>query len=303
MSWGETPPGPLVLEPQDSPDHPLAAWFQTWRGDRQAARERYLAGLGGRAVRRSRAVVTIVHNEPVFLPVWLGYYSRFFEPSDIYVLDNDTTDGSTGDDSGYVRIPVTRDEVDHTWMVRTIEALQHELLDRYDAVLVTDVDELVSPVPEWGDLGEYIDLLDEEWVNCLGYEILHQPDEPPLDLARPILDQRGSWFPNDGYNKACLATEPVVWRPGFHGREDYGYNIDPDLRMVHLHRMDHGICRERHMTRKRRRWADHDLRFDWASHNRITEEQEFDRWFYEDSCFEYVQINLEPIRRSWRGVF
>jgi hypothetical protein len=188
-------------------------------------------------------------------------------------------------------------------MVRTIEGLQHELLDRYDAVLVTDVDELVSPVPEWGDLGHYIDLLDEEWVNCLGYEILHQPDEPALDLARPVTEQRGFWFPNDGYNKACLATEPSVWRPGFHGRDDFGFNIDPDLRMVHLHRMDYGVCRQRHLTRIRRRWADHDDRFGWATHNRITDEKEFERWFYEDSCFEYVQIKLEPIRRTWRGVF
>ena len=51
--------------------------------------------LPWRRLRKRRAVVTIVHNEPVFLPIWLGYYSRFFAAEDIYVLDNESTDGST----------------------------------------------------------------------------------------------------------------------------------------------------------------------------------------------------------------
>ena len=37
-------------------------------------------------------------------------------------------------------------------MVSTIERHQHELLERYDVVLVTDVDEIVAPDPEWGTL-------------------------------------------------------------------------------------------------------------------------------------------------------
>ena len=66
-------------------------------------------------------------------------------------------------------------------MVRTLEAHQHELLERYDMVLTIDVDEIVRPNPEWGTLGQYLDRFDEEWVNCLGYEILHLKDrEGPL---------------------------------------------------------------------------------------------------------------------------
>ena len=47
----------------------------------------------------------MVYNEAVFLPIWLRYYSRFFAPDDIYVLDHESTDGSTSG-SGFVRIPV-----------------------------------------------------------------------------------------------------------------------------------------------------------------------------------------------------
>jgi hypothetical protein len=296
----EMPAGPVVLEPQDSPGHPLAPWFA---GAREARRRHYASRAGAAPRARTRALITMVHNEAVFLPIWLRYYGRFFAPEDIYVLDNETTDGSTERD-GFVRIPVEHDTVDHTWMVRTIEGLQHELLQRYDVVLVTDVDEIVAPVPEWGTLGEYLDRFDEEWVNCLGYELLHLPErEPALRLDRPVLDQRGHWFFNDGYDKAALATIPLTWKPGFHGRADQHFNLDPDLRLIHLHRMDHGICRERHRVRKRKPWAQEDADKGWAAHNQISEDAEFDRWFAQDSCFPGVEIKPERIPASWRGLF
>jgi len=258
---------------------------------------------------RRRAVITMVHNESVFLPIWLRYYSRFFAAEDIYVLDNDSTDGST-DRDGFVRIPVSHGRVDHTWMVRTIEAQQRELLSSYDVVLVTDVDELITPTPEWGTLDEYIDRFDEDYVKCVGYEILHLIDrEDPYDPRRPILDQRGYWFANSAYDKPALTSTPVTWEPGFHRLEDERYldgsHWDPDLRLIHLHRMDFDICRERHGVRRDRAWNALDVDQDWASYNRTTEEGKFERWFYEDSGFERegIRIVLERIPESWRGLF
>jgi hypothetical protein len=286
----------LVLEPHDSPEHPLAPWFSNMR------QYRGWVYADKRPRPRSRAVVTMVHNEPVFLPIWLRYYSRFFQPEDIYVLDNESTDGST-ERGGFVRIPVANDTVDHAWMAQTLGELQGELLDRYDVVLVSDVDEIVAPVPEWGTLGDYIDRFEEAYVNCLGYELLHRPDlEPPLDLERPVLDQRSWWFINDGYDKAALVTEPIARTPGLHPRTDGEFNPDPDLRLIHLHRMDYGLCLERHRTRRRKRWGERDASEGWALHNRIVDEAEFPRWFSEDSSFEGHAITPERIRPSWRGL-
>jgi hypothetical protein len=277
----------------------MAAWFDDIRGTRikhYASRER------AELPRRSRALITMVHNEPVFLPIWLDYYSRFFDPQDIYVFDNESDDAST-EREGFVRIPVRHGRVDHTWMLRTIQDLQHELLGRYDVVLVTDVDEIVAPNPGWGTLGRYLDRFDEDWVNCLGYELLHVRDEePPLRLDRPIFAQRHHWYFNDAYNKAALASVPMEWTPGFHGRTDGSYNLDPDLRMIHLHRMDYGICLERHRIRSRRRWARRDARRGWAGHNRIVDEAEFERWFYEDAYFERFEVKPEKIPEAWRGL-
>lgn len=297
--WPAEPPGELVGEIHTDPGHPREEFFEPWR---EARRRRY-AGAGTPAP-KSRAVVTMVHDEATFLPIWLRYYSRFFAPGDIYVLDNDTADGST-DSDGFVRVRADSDRVDHTWMVETLAGFQHELIDRYDAVLVTDVDEIVAPDPRWGDLGRYIDRLDEEFVNALGYEVLHLPDrEPPLDPSRPILAQRAYWFANDAYDKPLLAMVPMDWVPGFHSTRDGRHNEDPDLRLIHLHRMDYEICRSRHAGRATRTWNREDLDRRWAEYNRIAEGSAFETWFHTETGFERegIHMALERIPEHWRGV-
>lgn len=297
--WPAEPAGELVAEIHADPGHPREEFFEPWREHR---RRRYAAA--GTPARKRRAVVTMVHDEAVFLPIWLRYYSRFFAPEDVYVLDNDTIDGST-DGPGFVRIPAAGGRVDHVWMVETLAAFQHELIGSYDAVLVTDVDEIVAPDPRWGDLGRYIDRVDEEFVNALGYEVMHLPDrEPALDPSRPVLAQRAYWFANDAYDKPLLATVPMEWVPGFHSSLDGRHNEDPDLRLIHLHRMDYEICRSRHAARATRVWDPHDLSRRWAAYNRISEGAEFRAWFHADSGFEDegIHIALERIPEHWRTV-
>lgn len=283
------------------PTHPLADHFQDIRRYR-----RFLARQRPAVTRpRTRALLTMVYNEAVYLPIWLRYYSRFFASRDIYVLDNETTDGSTHR-RGFQRIGVSHDTVDHEWMVRTIEHYQRELLTRYDVVVVTDVDEIIVVGPGRGDLGSYLDWFDEEWVNCLGYELIHMKDrEPALRLDRPILRQRHYWYVNGAYDKAAIATVPMDWKPGFHGRADNQTNADPDLLLVHLHRMDFELCRQRHLVRTNKRWADEDAHRRWASHNQVIGD-DFERWFYGSTGFEGFggyEIRPELIPEVWRGTF
>jgi hypothetical protein len=297
MTRSSLPAGVRVPEPRAEVAHEKAPLFENLR----RARGKHRAS--SRGSRKRRAALTIVRNEPVFFPIWLDYYSRFFAPEDIYVLDHETSDGSTSG-GGYVRIPVSHETVDHTWMVRTIEQRQQELLHGYDVVLVTDVDEIVAPRPEFGTLGDYIDTFEEEFVNCLGYELIHLVDrEGPFDPDRKVLDQRGYWFANDIYDKPALTTEPLTWQPGFHRTADGRMRPEPDLYLIHLHRMDFEICLARHRFRGSRAWNVRDVAKGWASHNRITEEADFARWFYEDSCAEWTEIVVEPIPAAWRGIF
>lgn len=247
--------------------------------------------------------MTMVRDEPVFLPIWLRYYSRFFEPEDIYVLDHDTTDGST-ERGGFIRLPVEHPTVDHAWRVRAVEEQQRRLLERYDVVLAVDVDEIVTPDPDWGTLGDYLAGFQEAYVNCLGYEIIHLRDrESPLRPELPIMKQRGFWFAAEGYDKPVLATEPLSWTPGFHSRTDKRWNLDPDLRLIHLHRVDYEICRARHRAWRDREWSKQDLSKGWAAHNRIADDEEFDRWFHTAAGADgSAELVIERIPERWRTV-
>ena len=63
-------------------------------------------------------------------------------------------------------------------------------------------------------------------------------------------------------------------------------SIDPDLRLIHLHRMDYGICLRTPCTRSGAAGTSSTSAARGRGTTGSPTRQEFDRWFYEDSCFE-----------------
>ena len=245
-----------------------------------------------------------MRDEAEMLPIWLGYYSRFFAADDIYVIDHDTQDGSTAG-PGFHRIPVTNPTYDVTWLLEQVRCVQHELVARYDTVVVCDVDEIIAPDPASAtpDLGAYLDRFDEDFISCVGYEVLHRPEhEPPIDLGAPLLAQRGSWFRNPIYDKPLIASEPMDWTPGCHRRADGMNNYDPDLRLIHLHRMDVERCFERHLRMAALTHARRDIEAGRGWHNRIVARADFDRWFHDERSDGEAPMELEPIEPRWHTV-
>jgi predicted O-methyltransferase YrrM len=252
---------------------------------------------------RNVAVLTSVADESFFLPIWMRYYSRFVEPEHLYVLDHDSTDGST-DGEGFVRVPIHNPMTDWAWLRDIVQAEQHRLLERYRAVLYTDVDEIVVPDPAYGNLGRYLDEFKDEFVTCRGWEVLHDPQcEPPLDPAAPILAQRHWWFRNTAYDKPLLARVPMSWLGGFHGRTDGVVNDDPRLFLVHLHRVDYEHCLHRHHQRVSRPWKPDQLANGWGYQERIIEPEAFARWFFTDASGSGGSVQRQPIPTRWRHAF
>jgi hypothetical protein len=68
--------------------------------------------------------------------------------------------------------------------------------------------------------------------------------------------------------------------------------------------MDYAICLDRNRARLSREVEESDVATGRSYQNRIVEEVAFERWFYEDSCFEEmgVHIDPEPIPDQWRGL-
>lgn len=286
----------VVPEVHADANNSLQDWFDNFRQERAAERIEPKE-------RRSRAIITMVHNEAVFFPIWLAYYSRFFRPEEIFVLDHDSTDGST-EGEGFTRIPTHREQFSNEWQVETVQHLQRKLLETHDVVVVVDVDELIVPDPSTGDLGNYIQGFNEPFVSCMGYEVVHLPDrEAPFDPERPVLEQRHYWSENSVYNKSAITTEPAEWVPGFHRRVDLHFRGDPDLRLIHLHRVDYDLCLARHRRWSDREWDREDLGEGWGGHNLISGGDEFDTWFFTNSGFDRFKLRLEEIPDEWRKVF
>lgn len=198
------------------------------------------------------AVFTIVKNENYFLPIWLKHYKKYFNNDDIYVLDHQSTDGSTEDLDVNVELIINELAFDHQWLVDTVQNFQIKLLEEYESVLFAESDELVYTLDK--PLNKVIDefLLDNLCIlqTCTTKEVMENIGvEKELEFGDEIFKHRNQWFDNPIYHKSLLSKVPLKWVWGFHfiknGTPDKKY----DLQMVHLHRCDFNLMLQRHKER------------------------------------------------------
>jgi Glycosyl transferase family 2 len=232
---------------------------------------------------RRRAAFTIVHNEALWLGLWLAHYRRFFDADDLFVLDHGSTDHSTSDLAGACHVvPVHREAAfDHHWLKTVVEDFQAFLLRSYDLVLFAEVDEFIVADPiRYSGLDAYLDALDRPAARCLGFNVVHQPDEPPLRFDEPPLRQRRYWHASLEYSKRLISRIPLRWSDGFHLEFNAPDDApDPSLLLVHLHRADYDTCLARHTASAARDWNQADVDGAAGAQNRIADPQAFDEWF------------------------
>ncbi|CAF4547074.1 unnamed protein product, partial [Rotaria sp. Silwood2] len=170
------------------------------------------------------AVLTICRNEPGYLPIWLKYYRRYFAGDDIYILDNDSDDGSTSNLSVNVIRVHSEKYFDHYWLVGTVQNYTRNLLESgYKYVLFCEIDEIVVPDPAKYPLGliDYINRTKLMVVRVKAYNIRHNVDlEPKLKLNESILQQRRYWMRQANYDKPLLTNIALHWVPGFHSCQE-----------------------------------------------------------------------------------
>jgi len=203
-------------------------------------------------MKKKCAVFTIVKNENYFLPIWLKHYKKYFNNSDIYVLDHQSNDGSTNNlDVNVIRIDYKL-AFDHHWLVQTVQQQQTKLLEEYESVLFAEVDEIIYTVNE--PLNIIIDkFLNDEKVHvqtCTNRELVQNLEmELPLNNYDLILEKRNYWIVDLLYNKTLLSKVPLNWSLGFHYSNNYPTNYTYDLRMLHLHRFDFEMMYKRNIHR------------------------------------------------------
>lgn len=185
------------------------------------------------------AAITFCRDEGRMLPLWIKYYGGQFGTDNLYVVDDNSEDGSTDDlPCDVLHIPPIRGGKFNSTRLAMVSNLGRSLLQLYDVVLFCDTDEFIVPDPDrWPGLKEYIEAKTDDGINAvgsMGFNVVHQVGvEPPLDLAQPLIGQRqlAKFLPL--MCKPAIKWVPENWSMGTHGVRT-PYAVDPDLWMFHM---------------------------------------------------------------------
>jgi len=237
--------------------------------------------------KRKCAIFVMVKNENIFMPIWLKYYSRYIDGNDIYIFDHRSIDGSVDRcKKEYVFNTIQLNyplSFDHHWFKFVADSVQKKLLCHYEYVIFTDIDEIILPdVNKYKGLDEYIQKLNTDYVRCLGYDLIHLPykNEQPYNATQTVLSQRKFWYHTRWYNKTLISRRPLNWEIGFHEVRDLNVEVDRDLMLIHLHKLDFDMCWRTCFERARLKWPHEDVINNRGWQNRITDIDRF-RDYYE----------------------
>ena len=168
------------------------------------------------------AIVTMVYNEPCFLPVWLRHYTAQAPARHCYVVDHGSSDGSTEASrlpAGLNLVRIPRSPQDDARRCRFISQFCASLLVWYESVIYVDVDEILVADPALhASLADYASgCAEQSVISAIGLDVVHRPaDEPALDWGREVSLQR-SWLRfSSSMCKPVLIRRSVCWAPGFH---------------------------------------------------------------------------------------
>lgn len=194
------------------------------------------------------AIFTTAYNEGVMLRVWIDFYSRYVPKRHLYVIDH-------GGDAAHVDpyrdevnvVSIPGGELDHYNIATYCGFFQRFLLTKYGFVLHAHADEMLVFDGPPQTLVEHLAAQPPRTIlkPAHAYDLLHDfRSEAPIDLARPITQQRRSLLPAPQYHKPLLASAPVTWFTGCHECVEPS-SLDPRLWLVHLRDMDLGHSIER----------------------------------------------------------
>ena len=185
------------------------------------------------------AAITFCRDEGRMLPLWIRYYGSQFGVENLYVVDDNSEDGSTDAlPCDVLHIPPIRGGKFNSTRMAMVGNLGRSLLELYDVVMFCDTDEFIVPDPAvWPGLRQYVEARSDENLNAvgsLGFNVVHNVGvEPALDLDAPLLGQRqlAKFLPL--MCKPAIKWVPAHWSDGTHGVRT-PYEVDPELWMFHM---------------------------------------------------------------------
>jgi len=178
---------------------------------------------------------TFARNEPIRLPIWLNHYRQFITDEDIYVIDQNTTDGSTSNLTCNVINEPHEGVFDHAWLRQMLTRNLKELLKKYHIVVLNECDELMVTHNN-ENLKDYLIKTYKQQPLKNGttslFDVLQVDNEQDYVLGDKISKIRNYLYKWTGALKHTIHTSCSKELPnGFHS--GYG-NFDSNLSTIHI---------------------------------------------------------------------
>lgn len=212
--------------------------------------------------------LTMVRNDEFFLRKWISYYEKQLGRENLYIYFDGTdqvipefTKGTNVLVCEHINVDV---KIGEKRRAKTLSEEAARLLDRYDMVIGTDVDEFLAADPATGmNLREFLSRQKiGNTISGLGMDVgqvLEQ--EGDIDPSRPYLRQRKYAAVYPRYSKPSVLATKCRWGSGIHRVKGKNFHIVKDLYLFHFGGFD--------FTRLKSKMTDQELLDNgWGRHMR-----------------------------------
>lgn len=189
------------------------------------------------------AALTMVRNDDFFLGKWTAYYGSLLGKENLFIFfdgeDQKVPECTRGCFTKLLPRVAGNVQASDKRRIDIMSDFAAGLLERYDMVIGTDIDEFVIVDPALGkSLPQFLSGLDTgdfSSVSALGCDVIQNiRTEIGLDPDAPLLSQRRFARLSTRYTKASVLCKPVQWGSGFHRIRKENYHIVPGLYLFHF---------------------------------------------------------------------
>ncbi len=241
--------------------------------------------------KRRIAVISMARNDQLFIARWISYYGSQLGHENLFlILDgHDQPLPGSHPPVNVLRVPAGRygRAVGDRNRAAIVTSLARALFRRYDIVIAHDIDEILVADPAVSPgLAHYLqDRGGHASLSALGLDVgQHLDNEQPVDISRPLLQQRSYAHVSARYTKAVVALRPVTWGSGFHRVRNRNFRIDPNLYLFHFGMADYATSQAKEASSEliEAGWKGHlDRRYELLDLIRTKEAMDGDTFFRE----------------------
>ena len=214
---------------------------------------------------------TFVRNEIIRLPIWLNHYRQFSSDDDIYIIDQNTTDGSTQNLKCNVIYEPHEGIFDHQWLRQMLTRNLQKLLQYYHIVILTECD-LLMVTHNNEKLDNYLikNYLNSSKNGCTDlYDVVQQPDEKKYILGDKISQIRNYLSYWSGAKTHIIHTyNNCELQNGFHGGTGI---LDNNLSSIHIQALntDYFYSKINQRIKEKEKYGSGDNHACWELHYKI----------------------------------